>query len=287
MTYFYKFAKITVKVTADDSIMYADSGTLTPYLADETDDCASFEFSLCDEMPKPLGERLVQTGNVLVFSHGGGEQRYLGDTRASFEGANICVTSFGKYAKVAVKKSRFCRCITPNHVLDALMLEHFIINNGGILLHSSFIEYDGKAILFTAPSGVGKSTQARLWCELAGAELVNGDKSAVYTDVVCGIPFSGSSGVQHNMTVPVCAIVYIAQSKENTARRLYGREAFVHLWEGCVVDLWNQSDAEKAVDNVNHLVTQIPIYRMECTKDGTSVEFLKNILFKGGEINET
>ena len=177
MTYFYKIAQITVKVSAPDGIMYTDSDVLTPYLTDETDDAKRFEFSLCNEMPEPSGKETVHTGNVRVFSAPFGEQRYYGDINSSWHGADMCVTCEDGYIRVLVKKSRFCQSITPHHVLDAMMLEHFVINRGGILLHSSFIKLGERAILFTAPSGVGKSTQARLWCELEGAELVDGTGS--------------------------------------------------------------------------------------------------------------
>jgi hypothetical protein len=34
------------------------------------------------------------------------------------------------------------------------------------------------------------------------------------------------------------------------------------------------------MDNVNDIITKIPIYYMSCTKDGSSVGFLNNILLK-------
>ena len=43
-----------------------------------------------------------------------------------------------------------------------------LIKHGGIYLHSSAIELDGKAYLFSGPSGVGKSTHTRLWREVFG-----------------------------------------------------------------------------------------------------------------------
>ncbi len=287
MTYFYKIAGVTVKVSAEDSIMYTDSEVLSPYLTDEDENAVSFEFSLCDEMPEPVGKQIVHTGNVRVFSTPFGEQRYYGDITSSWHGAGMCVTSEKDVITVKVKRNQFCQSIKPHHVLDSMMLEHLIVERGGVLLHSSFIKYGDSAILFTAPSGVGKSTQARLWCELEGAELINGDKSAVYTDEVCGIPFSGSSGVQLNKSADPCAIVYLSQAKENSIERLYGKEAFIHIWEGCVVNLWNQNDVIRAMDNVNDIITKIPIYRMACTKDGTSVEFLKKNIFKDSKTNET
>ena len=48
-----------------------------------------------------------------------------------------------------------------------------------VLLHASVIEYAGGAVLFSAPSGTGKSTQAALWARHRGAHIRNGDKAGV------------------------------------------------------------------------------------------------------------
>jgi hypothetical protein len=45
------------------------------------------------------------------------------------------------------------------------------------VFHASFIEYDGSAILFTAPCGTGKSTQAALWKSIRGQKLLTVIKS--------------------------------------------------------------------------------------------------------------
>ena len=49
----------------------------------------------------------------------------------------------------------------------------------GLLLHASLIDYGGSGILFVGNSGVGKTTQAELWQQHLGAEILNGDKALV------------------------------------------------------------------------------------------------------------
>ena len=44
---------------------------------------------------------------------------------------------------------------------------------------ASFIRWQGRGILFSAPSGTGKSTQANLWVQHQGAEVINGDRAAL------------------------------------------------------------------------------------------------------------
>ena len=54
-----------------------------------------------------------------------------------------------------------------------------LFQNRIIHLHSSYIIYHDKAILFTGPSGIGKTTQAELWRDYQGAEIINGDVTLI------------------------------------------------------------------------------------------------------------
>ena len=50
---------------------------------------------------------------------------------------------------------------------------------GGIMIHSSAVEVDGKAYLFSAPCGTGKSTHTKQWQKYFGADqaiIINDDK---------------------------------------------------------------------------------------------------------------
>lgn len=54
--------------------------------------------------------------------------------------------------------------------------ERMLIKRERVILHASAVLYEGFAYLFTAPSGGGKSTQARIWENHLHAEVMNGDK---------------------------------------------------------------------------------------------------------------
>ena len=66
---------------------------------------------------------------------------------------------------------------------------------GAFLVHGAAIAYGGKAYLFTAPSGTGKTTHISLWKKYLGddVQIVNGDKPGrendddVYVFVACGM----------------------------------------------------------------------------------------------------
>lgn len=52
---------------------------------------------------------------------------------------------------------------------------NILLTKGVLHLHSSFVLHQGKALLFTGPSGIGKTTQAELWRDYQGSMIVNGD----------------------------------------------------------------------------------------------------------------
>lgn len=56
-----------------------------------------------------------------------------------------------------------------------------IIHRGAMLVHSSALVFDGKAYLFSADSGVGKSTHTKMWLKRFGskAHILNDDKPVV------------------------------------------------------------------------------------------------------------
>lgn len=65
-------------------------------------------------------------------------------------------------------------------VLEAAGLFDIFADVGMLVLHSAYIvTRGGEGILFSGPSGIGKSTQAALWERFAGARTVNGDRALV------------------------------------------------------------------------------------------------------------
>ena len=117
-----------------------------------------------------------------------------------------------------------------------------------LVLHSAYIVASaGKAILFSGPSGVGKSTQAALWERCAGARVVNGDRALVDVGkkTANGIFYSGTSGISENVTAPVRAIVLLGQGSENRVLVPSPQAAFAGVLSQCAYYEWDVSSAEK------------------------------------------
>ena len=138
-----------------------------------------------------------------------------------------------------------------------------------LLIHGSAVALDGRACLFTAPSGTGKSTHARLWRERFGRRLtmINDDKPLLKVTAegvtVHGTPFAGKEGLQENSSAPVAGIILLHQAEANCIRRLSSQEAYPMLLN----QTYRPKDGAglmKTLELVQRL-SELPVYSMGCT----------------------
>lgn len=171
----------------------------------------------------------------------------------------------------------------PACVEGCIAFEHLSLCAGALSLHASHIQKDGGAIAFTAPSGVGKSTQAALWERYRGAYIVNGDKTLLVKTrqgfVAAGLPYAGTSGICNNAAAPLRAVVVLEQGRENTLRRLHGAKAAVRLMTGVIRYPWHDEDAGRALELIAELVETTPVFLLRCLPDESSVRCLEEALF--------
>ena len=172
-------------------------------------------------------------------------------------------------------------------ISDHIGMETLFLRRNCLMLHAAFIRWQGKGILFTAPSGTGKSTQAELWEKYEGADILNGDRAAVRRDEsgcwqAYGLPYAGSSGIYRNEKAPLSAAVVLRQAEENRIRRLGMLEIIQKLYPETTVHQWEPDFIEKALTLLTELAGEVPVYLLECRPDRGAVEAVKNVLI-GGE----
>ena len=282
MKKYYGFAGVDFEIDIPDEMIYSDERNLSAFAAENVTDPERCVFSLVDELTPPGGVCIANEGGFRVYAEGADTVRYIGSVRQSWEEAYARVLHRGREHFAQIKRSEHTRRLGVHTVLGCLAAEHLVTRASGVILHSSFVGTRGRAILFTAPSETGKSTQADLWQKLRGAEIINGDRAAVRalnTGVfACGIPFSGSSKFCENQTLPLAAIVYLKQAPQTTIRRLRGAEAFRRVWEGCSVNVWDRTDVDLASKTVQRIVTEVSVYELACTPDESAVIALEGVL---------
>ena len=169
----------------------------------------------------------------------------------------------------------------PNCLSTKPQLENFAFSNvfnraaikyGVMLVHSSALVYDGGAYLFSADSGVGKSTHTKLWLKAFGdkVHIINDDKPVVrlYDDhaVAFGTPFDGGSRIAHNENYPLKAIIFVERGEKNSVRIPTSREIIQKLYFQ-TARMVNRETAEKMLLNFEKLLTLSKFYVLTCNMD--------------------
>lgn len=160
---------------------------------------------------------------------------------------------------------------------------------GALILHSSAVEIDGKAYLFSAPCGIGKSTHTRLWQKVFGerAKVFNDDKPVLRKMngmwYAYGAPWCGKDGININMKVPVAGICFLKQAQENKIRRLNNREAVQKMIWQTVHKYANTERMDMRLELIDSIVRTIPIYELENRPDPEAAELSYKTMLRGAE----
>lgn len=165
------------------------------------------------------------------------------------------------------------------NLLRFLPMRDFFLRFGTLFLHSSQIVYRGKGLLFTAPSGTGKTTQAKLWRQHRGAEILCNDRTLTRkVDGVWrtyGYPVDGSEPVRSNRVNFLGAMVLLKQGSENRVERLGPSKALPLLMRQVVIDCWSGEARASAMELLITLMEDIPVYLLTCTPEEQAVETLE------------
>lgn len=158
-----------------------------------------------------------------------------------------------------------------------------LIDFGGIYIHSSAVEYEGYAYLFSAPSGTGKSTHAGMWKKVFGdgARIINDDKPAVRiigkTAYAYGTPWSGKTNLNINAKVPIAGICYIYQSRENVIERLDIPTSAARILEQTLRPA-DKGKMSMVLDAADRFISSVPVYSMGCNISEDAVYMAYNTM---------
>lgn len=160
--------------------------------------------------------------------------------------------------------------------------ETLLLRRNAFLLHSSVVLYHGRILLFSGPAFAGKSTQANLWVKHLGAEVINGDRCVIMkkNDAFYGggSPWAGTSGIYRPEQAPIAGIFLVNQAPYNSIQRL-GADAFAPLFTQTVVNSWDRSFMEAVTKLMEELLSQVPVYRLNCRPDEEAVRVVHHALF--------
>lgn len=144
---------------------------------------------------------------------------------------------------------------------------------GTLEMHASVVSNGGKAYLFLARSGTGKSTHSRLWMEnVPGTELVNDDNpvlriledGSVY---IYGSPWSGKTPCYRNISLPAGAIVRIRRAPANQIQKLPLAQAYASVAASCSGFRAERSLADGLHSTLSSVVGKVPCFVLDCLPD--------------------
>lgn len=241
----------------------------------------TFEIVLADGYPQPRGRLIANRPDLAVFEQDGLEMRYIGSPGG--EGYYACAIEEDEtHTRVLLARGAENMTWVDPMFLSLFSMERHMMRRDHLVLHCAYMQRGESAILFSAPSGTGKTTQATLWEKHRGTRVVNGDKALlVKRDGVWtanGWPVCGSSGVCHNEGMPIRAIVMLSQGKENAIRSLSPFQAFTQIYSQITINFWNRQAQQRAMDLIEDLVTRVPVYHLACTISEEAVACLENAL---------
>lgn len=175
---------------------------------------------------------------------------------------------------------------TLGWILRLIPLNDILQNRGRLFLHASEVEYRGRSILFAAPSGTGKTTQAKLWKQYRNAGWIRNDRTILMREGdhwrTYGFPIDGSEPVKSNVSCLAGAVVLLSQGKADEIREISAARAAALLMGQCVIEEWDPRANEAAMHQVLGLIETVPVYDYACTPQEHAVEILEKRLLADG-----
>jgi hypothetical protein len=182
----------------------------------------------------------------------------------------ICESDFRPHAWKGTPRNTYC------YMESGANFYANLLRYNGMMLHASAVAYNGRAYLFSGPSGIGKSTHTRLWKRTFGDSVIvfNDDKPALrFLDgqwYAYGTPWCGKDGINQNMRVPLAGICFLEKGQENAISLLSPKEAVPHIISQTMYRFKKSENTQLFLKNLDRLVMSIPMFYLVNRADAES-----------------
>lgn len=281
---FFSVSGIVFQVDSDREVQVEEA--CRPFLTEPGEPQIHAVFSCVDRLSRGLAKELH---SGIVWKYGLDESgmpvRLFYAKPESME-PYACAVWDGAYRSICVEylPAEGGRFSSMMNCFFFLGLEQILNRNERLWPHAACVDTEFGGILFSGVSGIGKSTQAELWCRYRKARQINGDRPVLSREkdgwLAWGAPYAGSSRCHVNECCPVAAIVMLRQAGECSLRRLRGAEAFREVWKGLPLHSWDREFMERASGLTLDLITRVPVFEFGCTPDEEAVCYLERELRK-------
>lgn len=248
----------------------------------------SMKLSRVQEITVPAGEEIARHGGLVIVRSPNGELcRYtIGNKTGRI--LQVCRVSedhaHWEYDVLESRKHPALSLKDFEYLATGEAFANRLAYLGGLVMHGSAISYEGKGIVFSAPSGTGKSTHTGLWKRQYGERVIhiNDDKPAIRFNegapVVYGTPWSGKTDTNSNNSAPLNAIVFLKQAPNNRIQPLSVADALTYIYRETVRPFYDEALGMKVLETAERLIQSVPLFLLECTISSEAVELVKNTL---------
>lgn len=270
-------AELVIRMELEEPVPMTDA--FRPFLTDRAPDYTAV-FRRMEALPAFDGQVLF-TGNCYRV-HPDGCRSFF-DAPKDLTPYALARTDHDAGAVEVSYLSKGAHCVSEmDNSFFHLGFEGLLIRRDRVCFHAACVSTEYGGILFSGPSGIGKSTQAALWQTHRGAKLLNGDRPILQKAgegfLAWGSPYAGSSRCHVNESVPVTALVFLAQEPSNRIRRLRAGEAFRRIYAGLTMYTWDREFMDRACSLAMELAERVPCWEFGCLPDETAVVFLEKWL---------
>lgn len=282
--YYLRIAGIGLLLDTDRSL--SEDPQFLPFLSEPFEPDWTVRFHQVETLP-PVPEQIIREescSRIHARSEGKYLQTWFDPPRDLTPYAVVAFDAAQKRIRVDyLEKGAHCVSQLGN-CFAHLNFEEMLIHHRRLCLHAACVQTPLGGLLFSGPSGIGKSTQARLWCEYRDAGQINGDRPILSKEKdgwrAWGSPYAGSSECHVNESCPVTAIIMLRQAPRCRIRRLNPTDALRCIWSGLTVHTWDEEFVPRAFDLAMELASQIPVYELHCTPDTDAIACLEEALRK-------
>ncbi len=147
----------------------------------------------------------------------------------------------------------------------------------GFFFHSSSLMLDNEAYVFTALSGVGKSTHTSLWRKRFGdrVRMINDDKPIIRKNdgqfFIYGTPWMGKAEIGTNTKAKVKAVYVLERGEQNSVEKVSVGEVFKQLLQATLV-FPEKEKMIKLLTLFDEFFSTTMLFRLKCNTDISAVD---------------
>jgi hypothetical protein len=161
-------------------------------------------------------------------------------------------------------------------------LQHSFIHHQGLIFHASGGSFQGKGLVFAAPSGTGKSTLSRLLQPYLENQLFSEDRLIVRFLSgewwIFGTPWYGSGDIVNNEKSSLAALVFLRQAQETAITRLHPAKALHSLLQVTSIPWYSEEWSHKGLTLCETLLQAVPLFELAFRPDHSAVQAVEQLL---------